>query len=214
MDGSFLSQDVNQNCSFADLLVRKPQVVEKPKPKIKNWTVEELRILKSLFFEGKSLSIISQELDRTESSIDNQIRKHNLKRFKALSKKDADYLKEYYWILDIDTLAKKLGRQPASIRYFAKELGLKRTKLDSAEPPIPRRLTPYDMVKRVSILERNSPDSTSRVNDSVVIFYDKHGPSTPMMAMHLDDLCLALDRHFNRRDGVTASALTHGYKAV
>ncbi|MFA0025857.1 gcrA cell cycle regulator family protein, partial [Vibrio sp. 10N.261.49.A5] len=64
------------------------------------------------------------------------------------------------------------------------------------------------------VLERNSPDSKNRVDDSVVIFYDKKGPSTPMMAMHLDDLCLALDKHFNRRDGVTAAALTHGYKAV
>ncbi|MCG6326436.1 gcrA cell cycle regulator family protein, partial [Vibrio alginolyticus] len=48
--------------------------------------------------------------------------------------------------------------------------------------------------------------------DAVVIFYDKLGPSTPMMAMHLDELCAALDRHFGRRDGVTAGALTHGWK--
>jgi len=223
VDGSFLSQDVNQDCSFSDLLVRLPQVsdssvqvVEKSRPKAarKVWAVEDTRHLEELFFEGGSLSTIAQKLDRTLSSVESQVRKLNLKRFKGLSKEDVDYLKQNYWILDIETLAKKLGRQPASVRYFAGELGLKRAKLDSAEPPIPRRLMPYDMVKRVSVLERNSPDSKSRVDDSVVIFYDKKGPSTPMMAMHLDDLCLALDRHFNRRDGVTASALTHGYKAV
>ncbi|MEZ8582905.1 gcrA cell cycle regulator family protein [Vibrio splendidus] len=223
MDGSFLSQDVNQDCSFADLLVRLPQVsdssvqvVEKSRPKTvsKSWTVEESRYLEELSFEGTNLSTIAQKLDRTFPSVENQIRKLNLKRFKELSRKDTEYLKQNYWILDVETLAKKLGRQPASIRYFANKLGLKRAKLDSAEPPIPRRLMPYDMVKRLSVLERNSPDSKSRVDDSVVIFYDKKGPSTPMMAMHLDDLCLALDKHFNRRDGVTAAALTHGYKAV
>ncbi|MBF4242743.1 gcrA cell cycle regulator family protein, partial [Vibrio anguillarum] len=72
---------------------------------------------------------------------------------------------------------------------------------------------PYDMVQRVSVLERNCPFSKSRVQDSVVIFYDKTGPSVPMMAMHLDELCESLDRHFGRRLGVTASALISGYKA-
>lgn len=32
------------------------------------------------------------------------------------------------------------------------------------------------------------------------------------MAMHLDELCAALDNHFKRRLGVTAAALIHGYK--
>ncbi|MFA0026268.1 gcrA cell cycle regulator family protein, partial [Vibrio sp. 10N.261.49.A5] len=63
MDGSFLSQDVNQDCSFSDLLVRLPQVsdssvqvVEKSRPKTvsKSWTVEESRYLEELFFEGKN----------------------------------------------------------------------------------------------------------------------------------------------------------------
>nr|WP_241750633.1 hypothetical protein [Vibrio vulnificus] len=70
------------------------------------------------------------------------------------------------------------------------------------------------MAKRLSILERKSPTSKDRIEDSVVILYDKYRPSKPMSAFHLDELCLALDRHFGRRDGVTANALLHGYKAV
>ncbi|WP_342651949.1 hypothetical protein [Vibrio metschnikovii] len=65
-----------------------------------------------------------------------------------------------------------------------------------------------------SVLERNCPFSKSRVQDSVVIFYDKTGPSVPMMAMHLDELCEALDSYFGRRSGVTATALMYGFKAV
>jgi len=222
---SYLSQDVNLECSFSDLLLRRPKIsdkaidvaeVEKPRLKTtrKRWTPVESEQLKVLFHEGKRVSSIAETLGRTLSSVEGQIRKLQLHRFKGLRDKDIEYLKENYWIQDIDVIAKRLCRQPSAIRYFAKKLGLKRPTLDSAEPPIPRTLLPYDMVKRVSVLERNCPFSKSRVDDSVVIFYDKLGPSTPMMAMHLDDLCSALDVHFGRKAGVTASALTHGYKAV
>ncbi|MBF4327436.1 gcrA cell cycle regulator family protein, partial [Vibrio anguillarum] len=71
---------------------------------------------------------------------------------------------------------------------------------------------PYDMVQRVSVLEQECPTSTNRIQDSVVIFYDKTGPSTPMMAMHLADLLTALEIHFNRRSGVVTGALLQGYK--
>ncbi len=224
MESSFLSQDINTDCSFSDLLIRRPQVSNKSvrtreeQPKLKttrkSWTPEESQLLKEQFYEGKKLPTIAKNLGRTQSAVNNQIRKLKLKRFKDLTDRDIEYLKQNYWIVDVDSIAKKLGRQVSSIRYFADKLGLTRPKLDSAEPPIPRRLMPYDMVKRVSVLERSCPESKSRVEDSVVIFYDNMGPSTPMMAMHLDDLCAALDAHFGRRAGVTASALTHGYKAV
>ncbi len=224
MESSFLSQDVNTDCSFADLLMRRPQVsnqsvrTQEEKPKLKTtskrWTPEESQRLKAQFYQGKQLPTIAKNLGRTRSAVNNQIRKLKLKRFKDLPEKDIEYLKQNYWIVEVDVIAKKLGRQVSSIRYFADKLGLTRPKLDSAEPPIPRRLMPYDMVKRVSVLERNCPNSKNRVEDSVVIFYDKMGPSTPMMAMHLDELCSVLDIHFGRRAGVTASALTHGYKAV
>jgi len=222
MDSSFLSQDVNTDCSFSDLLSRLPRVSDKlvqleevkAAPVIKRWTPEEHQLLTEQFKKGEKLTTIAKNLNRTPAAVKNQINKLQLKRFKGFSPQDIEYLKQNYWLVDIDVIAKKLGRQVSSIRYVADNLGLKRPKLDSAEPPIPRRLMPYDMVKRVSVLERDNPDSKSRVEDSVVIFYDKKGPSTPMMAMHLDELCLALDKHFNRRDGVTAAALTHGYKAV
>lgn len=224
MDSSFLSQDVNVDCSFSDLLMRLPKVsdkavqVEQETPRLKTvrkrWTPNESQQLTEQFYSGKQIPTIAKNLNRTHTSIENQIRKLKLKRFKNLSPQHIEYLKENYWIVDIDTIAKKLGRQVSAVKYFADKLGLKRPKLDNAEPPIPRRLMPYDMVRRVSVLERDHPDSKNRVEDSVIIFYDKAGPSTPMMAMHLDELCAALDKHFNRREGVTASALTHGYKAV
>lgn len=222
---SFLSQDVNLDCSFSDLLRRRPlvsdkaldvAVIEKPKLKTtkKPWTLKESKQLEKLFYDGKRIAVIAETLGRTHCSVEGQIRKLKLHRFKSLPDKDIEYLKKNFWIQSTDVIAKRLNRQPAAIRYFAKKLGLKRPTLDCAEPPIPRTLLPYDMVKRVSVLERNCPFAKSRVEDSVVIFYDKLGPSTPMMAMHLDDLCSALDSYFGRKSGVTASALTHGYKAV
>ncbi|EKO3914617.1 gcrA cell cycle regulator family protein [Vibrio metschnikovii] len=222
---SFIAQDINPDCTFSDLLIRRPQVsdkavslskIEKPRLKTtkKRWTEEESKLLIKLFHEGKSLPNMAKTLERTTSAVDGQIRKLKLKRFRNLSDKEIRYLKDNYWLLDTDTLAKRLGRQVSAIRYFLKKLGLKRPSLDTAEPPIPRRLMPYDMVKRVSVLERNCPFSKSRVQDSVVIFYDKTGPSVPMMAMHLDELCEALDCYFGRRSGVTATALMYGFKAV
>ncbi|NAZ72042.1 gcrA cell cycle regulator family protein [Vibrio toranzoniae] len=223
MDSSFLSQDVNTDCSFSDLLVRLPKVSDRSlrdeeeqlsvKSKPKRWTSDELEQLTNQFHQGNKLASIASFFNCSTSSVEYQLRKLKLKRFKKLSLEDAEYLKQNYWLFDVEFFAKKLNRSVSSVRYFIDKLELKRPKLDSAQPPIPRRLMPYDMVKRVSILERNCSDSTTRVDDSVVIFYDKTGPSTPMMAMHLDELCLALDKHFNRRNGVTAAALTHGYKA-
>ncbi|EGQ8066720.1 MULTISPECIES: helix-turn-helix domain-containing protein [Vibrio harveyi group] len=226
MEGtSFIAQDVNLECSFSDLLVRRPKVsdkalhveaVEQPKVKTtrKRWTPEESEQLKTLYYEGKRVTTIADSLGRTVQAVQNQIRKLKLRRFRNLSVEHIQYLKDNYWLHDVDTIAKRIQRKPSAVIYYAEKLGLKRPKLDDAEPPIPRRLMPYDMVKRVAILERNCPDSKNRVDDSVVIFYDKKGPSAPMMAMHLDELCSALDAYFGRRAGVTASALTHGYKAV
>jgi len=222
---SFMAQDVNLECSFSDLLVRRPKlsdksldadVLEQPKIKTtrKSWTADESERLKALYYDGKRVTTIADSLGRTVQSVKNQIRKLDLRRFRSLSDEHVQYLKDNYWLLDVDTLSKHIKRKPSAVIYYAEKLGLKRPKVHDAEPPIPRRLMPYDMVKRVAILERNCPDSKNRVDDSVVIFYDKKGPSAPMMAMHLDELCSALDVHFGRRSGVTASALTHGYKAV
>ncbi len=222
MESSFLSHDVNPDCSFSDLLVRSPNVSDKSvrvqniKTKLKTirnrWTPQECNLLKEQYFEGKHLSTIANNLNRTVSSVDYQLRKLKVKRFKNLSSRDITYLKKNYWILDIEVIAKKLGRKVSAIYYFSKQLVLKRPKNNDAEPPIPRKLEAYDMVKRVSVLERDCPDSKNRIEDSVVIFYNTLQPSTPMMAMHLDNLCLVLDRYFGRRDGVTSDALLRGYK--
>ncbi|WP_434998680.1 gcrA cell cycle regulator family protein [Vibrio scophthalmi] len=222
---SLVSQDVNSDCSFADLLFRRPSVsdkavttalVEKPKLKTtrKSWSKKESELLTVLIRQGKSSAFAAKELGRTLCAVDGQIRKLNIQRCKGLTIKQEQFLRDNYWILGSAGCAKKLNRNQATIAYYAKYLGLKKPTRDDVNPPIPRCLLPYDMVKRVSVLQRKSPTSKNKVDDAVVIFYDKNGPSTPMMAMHLDQLCSALDQHFNRRPGVTAQALTHGYKAV
>lgn len=204
------------SCSFSDLLGRVGNAKEESPVSLKvaRWTEEEKDQLRVMHSEGVSVSDMVERLGRGASGIMSQIGKLGLKRFKGLSIDDELFLKRNYWLLGASVCAKRLKRSPSSIRYFAKCMGLSVPTKDHFNPPLPRKLLPYDMVKRVSVLERGCPTSSGRIDDSVVIFYDKTGPSTPMMAMHLDELCLVLDRHFGRRDGVTAGALTHGFKAV
>ncbi|MCL9777607.1 gcrA cell cycle regulator family protein [Vibrio methylphosphonaticus] len=211
-------QDVNPDCTFADLLVRQFQTSEPevilPKVKKVPWSQHDSKKLTGMFERGDDYPSMASELNRSVDAVKNQVRKLNLRRFKQLNHKDLKFLKQNYWLLGATQIAKKLKREPAAIRYYAKQLGLKHRKTHDSEPPIPRQLLPYDMVKRVAVLERECPESQTKVEDSVVIFYDKKGPSAPMMAMHLDELCSALDKYFGRRNGVTSSALMYGYKAV
>ncbi|WP_070963505.1 gcrA cell cycle regulator family protein [Vibrio sonorensis] len=207
-------QNVSE-CSFADLLVRPYRPItesSEAKKILKRWTDIDRKRLKNLFHKGRPLEEIALELDRTLDSIKGQIRNMSLSRCKNLSLKQEQQLKRDYWILGANGCAKKLNRNPATISYYAKKLGLKKQCKDKSNPPIPRNLLPYDMVKRISVLQRDAPDSKNKVEDAVVIFYDKNGPSAPMMAMHLDELCEALDNHFGRRIGVCAGALTNGYR--
>lgn len=202
------------SCSFADLLTRKSvsETASEPKKLIKRWTDEEKSQLEKLFKQGASVNEIADQLQRPVDGVSGQIRKLGLRRCKNLSLEQEQFVKREFWLLGAEGCAKKLNRKAETIAYYAKLLKLAKPARDECDPPIPRRLLPYDMVKRVSILQRKSPTSRNKVEDAVVIFYDKLGPSTPMMAMHLDELCAALDRHFGRRDGVTAGALTHGWK--
>lgn len=202
------------SCSFADLLNRKPvpDTFSDNKKTIKRWTDDEKKQLQKLFTQGTSIDDIAQQLQRPVDGVAGQIRKLELRRCKTLSLDQEQTLKREFWLLGVEGCAKKLNRTSGSIAYYAKLLKLKKPARDESDPPIPRRLLPYDMVKRVSILQRKSPTSRTKVEDAVVIFYDKLGPSTAMMAMHLDELCAALDRHFGRRDGVTAGALMNGWK--
>ncbi len=109
MESSFIAQDVNLECSFSDLLTRRPVVTDKEvkvveerkktrlKTTRKRWTPQESEQLKTLFFEGKQIATIANELERTLQSVHNQIRKLQLKRFKNLSAKHVKYLKDNYW---------------------------------------------------------------------------------------------------------------------
>ncbi|EGR0667188.1 GcrA family cell cycle regulator [Vibrio cholerae] len=213
---SSISPEQDFSCSFADLLkcprhAQEPQKLE-PKRTIIRWTEEEKTQLTALFQQGTNVDEIASQLNRSVDGVIGQIRKLGLRRCKTLTLEQEQVLKHDFWLLGVDGCAKKLKRNRSTVAYYAKLLNLKKPTLDEFNPPIPRTLLPYDMVKRVSILQRKSPTSRNQVEDAVVIFYDKNGPSTPMMAMHLDELCLALDNHFKRRRGVTAAALIHGYK--
>lgn len=208
-------QEQAMTCSFADLLRPKTTLessLDHSKRIVKRWSEKEKAELTTMFSQGTSIEQIAERLERPVSGVEGQIRKLGLKRCKALTIEQEQFLKANYWLLGTQGCAEKLSRNANAIAYYAKLLKLKKPSRDEVDPPIPRKLLPYDMVKRVSILQRKSPTSLNKVDDAVVIFYDKNAPSTAMMAMHLDELCLALDRHFGRRDGVTAGALTHGWK--
>jgi len=201
-------------CSFSDLLVKRP--AESPEPKqpkrYRYWTDEDNKTLESMYKKGCSLDEIGAFFDRSPSTIGDRVKRLGLKRCKALSVKQELFLIKNYWLLGTEGCAKKLNRSRDSIAYYAKLLKLKIPTRDQYDPPIYRKLLPYDMAKRICILERKSPTSKDKVEDSVVILYDTYRPAKHMAAFHLDELCLALDRHFGRRDGVTAGALTHGWK--
>ncbi|MEH0691043.1 gcrA cell cycle regulator family protein [Vibrio cholerae] len=212
-----VSQWLNEqggSCSFADLLTRKSksETASEPTKIIKRWSDEEKSLLKHLFTQGLPIGDIAEQLQRPIDGVSGQIKKLGLRRCKTLTVEQEQFIKREFWLLGVEGCAKKLKRKAATIAHYAKQLNLTKPSCNECDPPIPRRLLPYDMVKRVSILQRQSPTSQNKVEDAVVIFYDKAGPSTPMMAMHLDELCTALDKHFGRRDGVTSGALTHGFK--
>ncbi|GLO60942.1 hypothetical protein MACH09_14500 [Vibrio sp. MACH09] len=202
-------------CSFADLLATRPLSSEdkaQSRP-YRYWTEEDNNLLKSMYQQGATLEEIGEFFDRKPNTIGERIKRLGLKRCKALTINQEQFLKKNYWLLGAEGCAKRLKRSRSAITYYAKLLKLKIPARDQYNPPIYRKLLPYDMAKRISILERKSPTSKDKIEDSVVILYDRYRQSKPMAAFHLDELCLALDRHFGRRDGVTASALTHGYKA-
>ncbi|MBF4343081.1 gcrA cell cycle regulator family protein [Vibrio anguillarum] len=207
-----LSEQVN-SCSFADLLTRSKATNLPPQEhSLKRWDENEINELKRVFYRGDSIDNICEHLDRPLHGVNAKIRALGLKRRRSLSYQQEQYLKANYWLLGAAECGKHLKRSRETVAYYAKKLGLLHKSKQDCNPPIPRKLLPYDMVQRVSVLERECPTSTNRIQDSVVIFYDKTGPSTPMMAMHLADLLTALEIHFNRRSGVVTGALLQGYK--
>ena len=208
------SVDVDySSCSFSDLLVKKSDSDNsKSFKKYTRWSDIEEKKVKEFYNQGISVADIAQSLGRTKGSVVGKIKHLDLKRFRHLSIDDEQFLKRNYWLLGLNGCAKKLGRKRSAVAYFVKALNLKIPTHDQYDPPIYRKLLPYDMAKRISILQRKSPTSRDKIEDAVVILYDQSGPAKALAAVHLDELCLALDRHFNRRDGVTAGALINGWK--
>ncbi|CCN70142.1 hypothetical protein [Vibrio nigripulchritudo] len=203
-------------CSFADLLTR-PRPTDnnnnnEESAVLKRWSEDEVSTLRKHFNLGKPIEDIAEMLGRPINGVKGKIRALELRRCKALTPRQEQFIKENYWILGAGQTAEQLGRTRESITYHAKKLGLTHTTKNKANPPIPRKLLPYDMVKRASILQRDCPASSDRVEDAVIIFYDKTGPAAPMMAMHLDELSELLENYFGRRSGVMKGALLHGYK--
>lgn len=212
MDECNLTQKQSEG-SFSDLLVnlKKPRVLVE-KRATPRWTHQEIVDLKQYCEDGKTRKEIANLLHRTEDAVAFRIRKLKINQKPSLTEKQQKILNNGYPLYGPEVVSKQLRMSVSRTVYEAKKLGLFYQSRDKYNPPIPRKLLPYDMVKRASILERECPASKNRIDDSVVIFYDKNGPSTPMMAMNLSELLPMLEEHFNRRDGVTTGALLSGYK--
>ncbi|HFQ4932359.1 gcrA cell cycle regulator family protein [Vibrio vulnificus] len=169
MESSLLSSHVDLECSFSDLLIKHPVMTEGPlKPNtIRYWTDDEISQLKTLYRKGAPFKEMSLILNRTVTAINSKIKQLNLVRCKALSAEQELFLIKNYWFLGTEGCAKKLNRSRSAIVYYASPTS------GQYNPPIYRKLLPYDMAKRLSILERKSPTSKDRIEDSVVILYDK-----------------------------------------
>lgn len=107
------------------------------KDRVKLWTIEETETLRQLRQEGKSIAEIAKIIDRTSTSVANQIRK--LIRHFGLQKKsdwtqwsetDTAYLIEHYKTTPARKLSTILGKTISSIHCKAKSLDLaKKTRL-------------------------------------------------------------------------------------
>ncbi|POB65777.1 gcrA cell cycle regulator family protein, partial [Vibrio vulnificus] len=87
MESSLLSSHVDLECSFSDLLIKRPVMTEEPlKPNtIRYWTDDEISQLKTLYRKGTPFKEMSLILNRTVSAINSKIKQLNLVRCKALS---------------------------------------------------------------------------------------------------------------------------------
>ncbi|OOF17556.1 MULTISPECIES: hypothetical protein [unclassified Salinivibrio] len=205
MEDMKLSQPTTQSIShsFADLL--RPNKVHHSEDKPPHyWSLSEKVELCRLAAQGKTRKEIAKELGRTHQSVLSMARKLGVVSMGSTCQKIANYIIDNYPLFGGSALAKKLNIPFRRVQYIARENGVKYKPVDKYNPPLPRALTCYDMVKRVSLLDRDSPLSKDAVEDCVIIFYDKLGPSAPMMAMHLDELLEQVARHFK----VDAQALT------
>lgn len=200
--------------SFADLLTKVNKPAEsKSSPAYQPWTAQDDSDLKDHIESGKKRHEIAQLLGRTPDAVATRARKLGLSFKSYLTDKQRDYIVMNYPLYGAKVVAEKLKIASKKVQYEAKRQGLSYKPCDAYNPPIPKSLLPYHMVKRVSLLNRDCPQSKNKVDDCVIVLYDKLGPSAPMMAMHLEDLLAALEQHFGRRAGVVTGALLSGYKA-
>lgn len=213
MDSTTLTHNQRAG-SFSDLLTKINKQEESESTQIYSaWSAQEDADLKAYLELGKKRHEIADLLGRTVYAVSGRVRKLGLTSKPRLTDKQRDYIALNFPLYGTSVVAKKLKISEHKVKYEAKRLGLTYKPCDAYNPPIPKSLLPYHMVKRVSLLNRDCPASKNKVDDCVIVLYDKVAPSTPMMAMHLDDLLAALEQHFGRRAGVVTGALLSGYKA-
>lgn len=213
MDATTLSQSTLTG-SFSDLLTKiKEPTITPQQPVAPRWSEQDILDLKHYCEEGKKKKDIADLLGRSEGAVAFKARKLGLSFKQNISDKHKKIISSNYSLYGPEVVAKQTKLPINKVRYEAKKLGLNYKACDQYNPPIPKSLLPYHMVKRVSFLDRDCPLSKNKVDDCVVVLYDKEGPSTPMMSMHLDDLLSALEQHFSRRAGVVTGALLSGYRA-
>ncbi|MDF2185443.1 gcrA cell cycle regulator family protein [Grimontia hollisae] len=218
MEDLKLSHDAPQQTvnSFSDLLTRiqsphtEPNHTQSLCPR---WSEDEHKELVERAERGESIRDISDAIGRSPTAISSRMRQFKISNKKSVTDRELAFLAENYPLFGAIECAKRLDMEPSKVRYIARKHGIKKKTNKDFNPPIPRQLMPYNMAKRVALLQRDCPFSANKVEDCVVIFYDKRGPAEPIMAIHLDTLLTTLDKHFGRRSGVSTNALLHGYKA-
>lgn len=213
MDSATISQ--NQSAGlFSDLLTQIKQPITTTKQPVFNpWTEQDDNDLRHHVESGKKRRDVAELLDRTPDAVTARAKKLGLSFKARLTDEQRDYIALNYPLYGSTVVANHLGISKNKVSYEAKLQGLTYKPRDAYNPPIPKSLLPYHMVKRVSLLNRDCPTSQNKVDDCVIVLYDKTAPSAPMMAMHLDDMLAALEQHFGRRTGVVTGALLSGYKA-
>lgn len=212
MDSATIAQKTLAG-SFTDLLTKIQKPTTKTPTIIQRWTDQDCKDLKLYISEGKKKREIAELLDRSPEAVTYKMRKLGLSFKAQVTDKQRDIIAENYPLYGAVIIGKRLRISPDKVRKIARDMGVTYKPRDAYNPPIPKSLLPYHMVKRVSLLNRDCPLSINKVDDCVMVFYDKLAPSSPMMAMHLDDLLSALELHFGRRSGVLTGALLSGYKA-
>ncbi|WP_087016517.1 helix-turn-helix domain-containing protein [Thaumasiovibrio subtropicus] len=224
MEGTNLSQPA---CMFSDLLKKvKPDNIQenintlhkptstssKPQPKIRRYTKLEIRQLKEMVEQGKTIKQIARKLERSPSSIRVKLKALGVTTSPKVPQDKVEYIARHYALYGAKAIADKLRISVDKVRRVAGSLGLSYKSRNAYNPPLPRSPLPYEMTQRVAFLQRDNPLSKDKVDDCVMLLYNTQGPSTPMIAIHMNDLMMAVEDHFERRRGVVSSACMFGWR--